>query len=96
MSVGTADGEDNQRNADIQSSGLTIGVDYRLSENAVVGAGLGIANSTSDFTTNEGTADLSAVSITLFGTWYEADKVYLDAVLDVGRNSYDDKRRINF
>lgn len=96
VSVGTVDGDDHQRNADVQSSGVTIGVDYRLNENAVLGAGLGIASSSTDFTADEGTADLSAFSVTLFGTWYEADAGYFDAVLDVGQNSYDVKRRINF
>ncbi|MEE9320363.1 MAG: Calx-beta domain-containing protein [Granulosicoccus sp.] len=96
VSVGTVDGDDNQRNADVQSSGLTIGVDYRLNDNAVFGAGLGIASKRGDFTPDEGTAKLSAFSVTLFGTWYKADKGYFDAVLDVGRNRYDVKRRINF
>jgi len=95
ISVGEVEGDDNQRDADTRSSSITIGVDYRLSDNMVLGAGLGIASNNTEFTQDEGTADLSAFSVTLFGTWYDADKGYLDAVLDVGNNSYEVERRIN-
>ena len=95
ISYGEVDGDDNQKDADVRTSGITMGADYRLSDSAVLGAGIGFARNDTDFTPDEGDASLTGVNLTLFGTWYEADEGYVDAVFDIGRNSYDIRRRIN-
>lgn len=95
VSVGELGGGDNQRDADVQTSGLTVGVDYRIASNVVVGAGLGISNNDTDFTGGEGEANLQAVNLTAFATYFETDQGYADLVLDVGQNSFEVTRRIN-
>lgn len=95
LSVGEVDGDDNQRNADISTTGLTIGLDYRVSANSVIGVGFGIANNETEFTGDEGRIDLSSFNVSLFATYYEENSGYVDVVLDAGRNQFDIERRID-
>jgi len=93
ISTGDVDGEGIEADADFRTSGLTFGVDYRLSDNAVIGAGLGLFINNSDFTAAGGEVNMDGTNLTLFGTWYEEDSGYVDMVLDIGRNAYDVTRR---
>lgn len=95
LSVGEVDGDDNQRSADVSTTGLTLGIDYRLSANSAIGVALGIANNETEFTGDEGRVDLSAVNLSLFATYYKEEVGYVDVVLDAGRNQFDIERRID-
>jgi len=95
ISVGEVDGRGNQRDADVRTTGLTLGLDYAVADNIVVGAGLGISNNDTDFTGGEGEASLQAINLTAFATYFEADRGYADVVLDIGQNSYEVTRRVN-
>ena len=95
VSIGEIEAGGNQHGADFHTSGITLGLDYRFSDNAVAGAGLGIVRNNTEFTADDGTADLNGLSLTLFATWYQPDKGYIDGVLEIGRNDYNIRRRIN-
>ena len=95
VSFGEVDGAENQRGSEFTTSGITVGFDYRFTDNAVAGAGLGFVRNNTEFNPDDGTADLDGLSVTLFGTWYQAEKGYVDGVIDIGRNHYDIRRQIN-
>lgn len=95
ISIGSVDGNGIQRDADISSSSLTLGADYRLSSHSVVGAALGFINDNTDFNGDNGDMDMQGISVSAFGTWYEHDKGYADIIFDVGTNNFDLTRRIN-
>jgi len=95
ISYGEVDGDENQVDADLRTNGITIGADYRFTDNVVFGAGLGFVSNETDFSPDEGSADVTGLSVSVFGTWYEPGQGYMDAVIDIGRNSYDIRRRIN-
>ena len=95
LSVGEVDGAGEQRDADISTAGVTVGVDYRLTPNTVAGVGLGLVANETAFGSNDGSVDLDGLALTLFGTYYEPDSGYVDGVLEIGRNAYDVRRRIN-
>ncbi|MFK7997479.1 MAG: Calx-beta domain-containing protein, partial [Granulosicoccus sp.] len=95
ISYGEVEGGENQSDAEIRTSGLTIGADYRASDTTVFGVGFGFVTSKTDFNPDGGSADIDGLNLSLFGTYYEPNKSYIDAVLDFGRNNYDIERRIN-
>ncbi|MFK7994221.1 MAG: autotransporter outer membrane beta-barrel domain-containing protein [Granulosicoccus sp.] len=95
ISVGNVDGKGTQRNADISTNSLTLGADYRIDSDKVVGVALGITNDKSDFTADDGHMDMQGVSLNAFGTWYEKDKGYADVIAEVSENAVDLMRRIN-
>lgn len=92
LSSGEIDGDGNQQDADVITSGVTLGADYRFTDNIVFGAGLGLIQNETTFTSTQGGADITGLNLTLFGTWYESDTGYLDVVLDLGQNNYDIRR----
>ena len=54
ISVGEMDGDDIQQNADISTSILTLGADYRLSTDRVIGAALSVENDDTEFQGDDG------------------------------------------
>lgn len=81
---------------DFQTRGLTGGADYRYSNDVVFGAALGYAHSDVDVAANGGALDASGVNLALYGTWYRTQSVYIDGVLNYARNSYEQKRNIEY
>lgn len=79
--------------------GVTVGADYRLADDLVVGAAIGYTNFDVDFKiTSEQLAgqDLSsdAVTFAAFGTYFPYERFFIDGILTFGWSSYDSKRRI--
>lgn len=95
LSSGEANSGENQKSSDFTTHGLTIGSDYRMSSNTVLGAAVGLSRSESDFIDDDDAIDSDGMNISLFGTWYEEGVAYADAVLDVGQHDYSIRRRIN-
>ncbi|MFK7857385.1 MAG: autotransporter outer membrane beta-barrel domain-containing protein [Granulosicoccus sp.] len=95
VSSGTFDGAELQQDSDISSSSLTFGADYRFGDNVVAGLGLGFLQDESTFSNVIGGAESDGFNLTAYATWYEADKGYLDFVLDFGSADYDQERAIS-
>lgn len=79
--------------------GVTIGADYRLTDQLVLGAAVGYTNFDIDFDTTSASVagqDLSSDGVTFagFGTYYPSDRFFVDGVLSLGWTSYDSTRRI--
>lgn len=94
VSSGEIDGAVLQRDADVSSQSLTIGADYRFSENVVLGLGLGVLQDEIRFQHVHGGSTADGMNMTLFASWYESDEGYLDAVLDIGRTDFELERSI--
>ncbi len=94
INYGDKDQTDNQAGFDFDTTGITTGVDYRFRENFIVGAALGYSRIKTDFDQSAGHLDIDTWNGSLFGTYFSADKFYVDAALNYGDNSYDSVRRI--
>jgi outer membrane autotransporter protein len=84
----------------INTKGLTLGVDYRLHKDWVIGAALGGLRSETDIGAIDavyGPGDQTAkgYSGSLFAQWLPAQRLYVNGVLNVGRNEYDNRRLVN-
>ncbi len=95
IAFGSVDGDGIQRDANINTNSLSVGADYRINANVVVGTAIGVVNDDTDFDGNNGDLSMSGFSLSGFGTWYEQDLGYADIVLDISQNELDLKRRIN-
>ncbi len=84
----------NQAGFDFDTIGVTTGVDYRIRDNFVVGAALGYSRIKTDFDRSAGHLDIDTWNGSLFGTYFSADKFYVDAALNYGDSGYDSVRRI--
>ncbi len=74
--------------------GLTTGIDYRFTNNFVAGVAFGYSNSGSDFDGGGGNIDGDGYSVSLYGTFYQGDALYIDGLYNYGHSSYDNERKI--
>ena len=66
---------------DFDVNGLTAGIDYRWSDNLVVGAAVGWTAQDTDLSNNQGQVETNGFSVSGYLTWYSAREWYVDGVL---------------
>jgi uncharacterized protein YhjY with autotransporter beta-barrel domain len=97
---GSKDTTDLEAGYDVDITGLTFGADYRLSDQAVLGAAFSYGSSDSDFDNNDrglsgGSFDTDGYSLALFGSWY-GERSYVDVIASYGQMNHDSTRRISY
>lgn len=95
VSSGDINGAVLQQDADTSSSSLTVGADYRITDNVIAGLGIGLLQDESSFTRVEGGSESEGFNLTAFASWHESDKWYLDFVLDLGQADHELERSIS-
>lgn len=95
VSSGDVDGGQLQQDADLSATQITLGADYRLSNNFIVGAGVGIFQHETDFSATAGGSEVEGTNLTFFGTFSRESIGYFDVVVDIGSNDFDSSRQIN-
>ena len=78
---------------EFNTASLTFGTDYRLRENLIVGAALGYNQVDADFDAGGG-VDISALTLSLLGTYFRGNSFYVDAIGSYGWSDVDTDRRI--
>jgi uncharacterized protein YhjY with autotransporter beta-barrel domain len=78
------------------TQGLTLGSDYRVSEHVVLGTAFGYLHTAANLDQAGGHVKMNGYSIAAFGTYYMADKVYVDAIATHGWNRYGVTRHMTF
>jgi outer membrane autotransporter protein len=96
ISFGDKDDSDNETGFEFDSQGITVGTDYRLSSQAVIGAAVGISSNKSEFNNSSGSMEMDAVHLTAYGTYYKDERFYLDGLVKLGSNDYDTRRRVSY
>ena len=76
----------------LTSKGVTVGADYRLENNSVLGAAVGFLRADTDLYENMGTQDAKGYSFSLYGSWVPVPAAYVDLIFNVGHNTYDSQR----
>ena len=77
----------------VRTHNLTFGTDYRFPGNHVLGASVNFIRSDSDLDQGTASQDAKGYGFTLFGSYVPAPNGYIDAIVNVGHNSYDGERR---
>ncbi len=78
------------------SGGITAGVDYRVSDQVIVGVSAGYANYSSNVDVVGGGLDTHGWSLSAYSTVFRQDNWYVDGVLTGSKNNYDINRRITY
>ncbi|MGH8189004.1 MAG: autotransporter outer membrane beta-barrel domain-containing protein, partial [Steroidobacteraceae bacterium] len=82
---------------DADQWGLLAGLDYRLSDQAVLGVAVAYGDSSVEFTPQgEGALDTTSWAASLYGSVYAAKNFYLDAIVNVASASYEAQRNITY
>jgi outer membrane lipase/esterase len=96
LSSGDKDATDNEDGFSFDGWGLTGGIDYRFTDDAILGLAAGYNSSSTDIDDNGGSLDADGWSISLYGTYYPDEHFYADAIVTYGSNSYDQDRNIRY
>jgi uncharacterized protein YhjY with autotransporter beta-barrel domain len=77
---------------DTKTRDMTLGADYRLNGNHVMGAALGLLRANASLAEDSGRQDARGYSLSVYGTYVPAVDAYLDLIASLGRNTYDSSR----
>ncbi|MFC1749890.1 autotransporter outer membrane beta-barrel domain-containing protein [Pseudomonadota bacterium] len=80
---------------DWSATSLSLGGDYRIKNNFIVGGIVGISNNDTSFASNRGSMDAESLSLAAYGSYYGA-KGYLDWMLTYGDFDYTTSRHVLF
>lgn len=96
--LGRAEADANpQRPAyDLDINGLTVGIDYRMSDKLVLGGAIGYTRQDADLDAGNGTLETSGYSLSAYASYYYGNNWYLDSVLTWGNNQFDLDRQIQY
>jgi outer membrane autotransporter protein len=72
------------------------GLDYRVSDKAVLGAALSYGSSSVEFKSDEGQLDTDSFALSLYGSAYAAKNFYFDGIVNYSNSSYDAFRNITY
>lgn len=97
ISRGDRDATTNTDAYEYQIHGLTLGADYRVRDDLIVGAALGYSDTSTEFPgNNDDKLDSDGLSATFYGTWYRDESFFVDGSITYGRGDYDQNRNLDF
>ncbi|BAZ03882.1 autotransporter domain-containing protein [Calothrix sp. NIES-3974] len=80
---------------DFTTSGVTVGVDYRVADNLAVGVAFGLVGNETNFNRNRGKLESNGYGISLYSN-YSQTNFWTNAILSYGNNDFDINRKTNF
>ncbi|RPI13476.1 MAG: autotransporter outer membrane beta-barrel domain-containing protein [Lysobacterales bacterium] len=95
---GTKDTTELEAGYDIDTTGFTAGVDYRVGESGVIGAAFGYGTADAEFERNDfglegGALDSDGYAFSVFGSLY-GERYYVDVLASYGTLDHESERRI--
>jgi outer membrane autotransporter protein len=95
FNFGDKDTTSREAGFDFDTYGVTGGVDYRFTDNLVLGLAFGYNTTDSDFAAARGKMDADTYTFSAFGTYY-LGALYIDGIFSYGWNSFDSTRNISY
>jgi outer membrane autotransporter protein len=91
---GVTDATSDAPRYDFDIRGLTVGVDYRKTDNLVLGVALGYTKQDTNLSGGQGSLGMSGFSLSAYSTLYREKSWYIDGALSFADNDYKHRRRI--
>ncbi len=89
---GNHDGRNGSAGVDFETDGVSVGMDYRASDDVTVGGGFGYGRDDSDIGENGSRSEGSAFTAALYASYNPGDLFFLDALLGYQTLDYDLRR----
>ncbi len=96
ISLGEKEASSSELAFDFSTKGLTVGVDYRFSDQFILGGALGYVRNDTDFQDSRGSMSVNGHTLSLYSTYYHSEAIYLDAIASIGLNRFDNSRKMSF
>jgi uncharacterized protein with beta-barrel porin domain len=94
-STGDRDATVNEPGFDYDGAGFTLGADYQLSNDFVIGVAIGYDSTDAEIDLNGGDVDLDGYGLSLFGS-YAMDDFYFDLIGTYGKKDYETVRHVAY
>ena len=96
VSFGDVDATKQEQGFDFDTKGMTLGLDYRFTDQFILGSALNYIKTQSALAGNNGNMDIDGYSLSLYGTRYTSHQSFIEAVASIGTNHYENSRNIKF
>lgn len=93
---GSKDATGRESGFDFTTGGVTAGVDYRITNRAILGLAFGYASTSADLDNSGGNQDMKSYSASIYGTYYQSERFYVDGIASIGRNNFDSTRNVRY
>jgi len=93
-SFGNQDAKSAEPGYDFHTAGITVGVDYRFTDQLVLGVAFGYLHTKASYDLSVGSSGANGYDLSAYGTYYILDRLYLDAIVTGGWNTYNNERNI--
>ncbi|MEW5858211.1 MAG: autotransporter domain-containing protein, partial [Cyanobacteriota bacterium] len=95
LNFGEKDASDSQTGFDFTTTGVTAGVDYRVTGNLALGVALGYVTNDTELNNDLGEIESKGYAVSVYSNFVQ-NNFYTDAVVSYGENDFDIKRQIAF
>ncbi len=96
INFGDRDETENQAGFKFNTLDLMLGADYRFSDQLILGAALSYTVIDTDIDNHGGYLDTQGYGLTLYGTYYPSEQIYVEGMVNYGRNDYDQRRNLAY
>ena len=96
INLGNRDQTENQTGFDFKTLELILGADYRFSNQSILGVALSYNATDTDMDSNGGYLDSRGYGLTFYGVHYLSDQLYVEGMVNYGRNNYDQQRNVAY
>ncbi len=93
-SFGTQDATSGEPGYDFHTTGITLGVDYRFTDQLVLGVAFGYLHTKAGYEASVGNSAANGYNLSGYGSYYILDRLYVDAIVTGGWNTYANERTI--
>lgn len=95
LTTGDKDATSREAGFSFDTLGATVGVDYRFTNNLILGMAFSYLSTDVDLDMNGGALDTDGYNFSIYGTYYIAN-FYIDGIAGFGWNDYDIARNIRY
>lgn len=96
MGIAQRDATELESGFDMDEMGVTAGVDYRFSDQFILGAALGLTAQDAQLTEMTGSIESEGINLGVYGTFYKPKTYYIDFYYGWGLLGYDASRHIDY
>lgn len=93
-SFGTQDAVSSEPGYDFHTGGITLGVDYRFIDQLVLGVAFGYLHTKAAYDASAGNSAANGYNLSGYGSYYIVDRLYVDAIVTGGWNTYNNERNV--
>lgn len=94
INSGDRDGSADSSGLDFETTGVSLGADYRVNRAFVLGGGIGYGRDDSDIGENGSHSDADSLTLAVYGSYHPGEIFFVDGLFGYQRLSFDSRRYV--